>query len=85
MFEEVDFAGKKVLITAGADGLGLEMARVFHRAGARVFVCDVNESRLAALPAELPGARCAPMYRTRTAWRRCSRPWRASWAGWMCW
>lgn len=55
MFEEVDFAGKKVLITAGADGLGLEMARVFHRAGARVFVCDVNESRLAALPAELPG------------------------------
>ena len=35
MFEEVDFAGKKVLITAGADGLGLEMARVFHRAGAR--------------------------------------------------
>ena len=57
MFEEVDFAGKKVLITAGADGLGLEMARVFHRAGARVFVCDVNESRLAALPAELPGVR----------------------------
>lgn len=46
MFEEVDFAGKKVLITAGADGLGLEMAQVFHRAGATVLVCDVNRERL---------------------------------------
>jgi len=59
MFEEVDFTGKKVLITAGADGLGLEMAKVFHRAGAAVFVCDVNEARLAALPAELPGVKVA--------------------------
>ena len=55
MFEEVDFAGKRVLITAGADGLGLEMAQVFHRAGASVLVCDVNRDRLAALPGELPG------------------------------
>jgi NAD(P)-dependent dehydrogenase (short-subunit alcohol dehydrogenase family) len=59
MFEEVDFAGKKVLITAGADGLGLEMAKVFHHAGATVFVCDVNEARLAALPVELPGVHTA--------------------------
>ncbi|KAG1242298.1 hypothetical protein G6F65_023091 [Rhizopus arrhizus] len=59
MFEEVDFAGKRVLITAGADGLGLEMAKVFHHAGATVFVCDVNEARLAALPAELPGVHTA--------------------------
>ena len=87
MFEEVDFAGKKVLITAGADGLGLEMARVFHRAGARVFVCDVNESWLAARcpPSCLACISCAPMCRTRTAWRRCSSAVRASWAGWMCW
>lgn len=59
MFEEVDFNGKKVLITAGADGLGLEMAKVFHHAGATVFVCDVNEARLAALPTELPGVHVA--------------------------
>jgi NAD(P)-dependent dehydrogenase (short-subunit alcohol dehydrogenase family) len=59
MFEEVDFAGKKVLITAGADGLGLEMAKVFRHAGASVFVCDVNQERLAALPAELPGVHAA--------------------------
>lgn len=59
MFDEVTFAGKRVLITAGADGLGLEMARVFRGAGAEVFVCDVNEARLAALPAELPGVHTA--------------------------
>ncbi len=54
MFKEVDYNGKKVLITAGADGLGLEMARVFHDAGAQVLVCDVNESRLKDLNRELP-------------------------------
>lgn len=55
MFDDVSFAGRKVLITAGADGLGLEMARVFHKAGASIMVCDVNEERLAAVPHELPG------------------------------
>jgi NAD(P)-dependent dehydrogenase (short-subunit alcohol dehydrogenase family) len=54
MFKEVDYNGKRVLITAGADGLGLEMARVFHDAGAQVLVCDVNESRLRDLNRELP-------------------------------
>ena len=54
MFKEVDYKGKKVLITAGADGLGLEMVRVFHDAGAQILVCDVNESRLRDLNRELP-------------------------------
>ncbi|WP_144636537.1 SDR family oxidoreductase [Bordetella genomosp. 13] len=54
MFEDVKFAGRRVLITAGADGLGLEMARVFHAAGASVFVCDVNEARLADLKQAFP-------------------------------
>lgn len=54
MFKEVNYSGKKVLITAGADGLGLEMARVFHDAGAQILVCDVNESRLKDLNHELP-------------------------------
>lgn len=54
MFEEVDFKGRKVLITAGADGLGLEMAKVFLHAGADVFVCDVNTARLQALKQEMP-------------------------------
>ncbi|PJI52676.1 3-oxoacyl-[acyl-carrier-protein] reductase, partial [Methylobacterium radiotolerans] len=74
MFEEVDFNGKKVLITAGADGLGLEMAKVFHHAGATVFVCDVNEARLAALPTELPACTWRmPMCLTRPASSSSSR------------
>lgn len=54
MFKEVSFKGKRVLITAGADGLGLEMAHVFHAAGASVFVCDVNAARLQDLAREYP-------------------------------
>ncbi|HAL39066.1 MAG TPA: 3-oxoacyl-[acyl-carrier-protein] reductase, partial [Polaromonas sp.] len=41
MSENMSIKGKRVLITAGAGGLGLEMARVFSAAGARVLVCDV--------------------------------------------
>src|SRR5690606_5926121 len=59
MFEEVNYAGKKVLITAGADGLGLEMAKVFHHAGATVFICDVNDTRLAEAASQLPGLHAA--------------------------
>ena len=55
MFDEMSFEGRKVLITAGADGLGLEMARTFHKVGATVMVCDMNSARLDALPQELPG------------------------------
>lgn len=54
MFEEVSMVGKKILITAGASGLGLEMARVFVGAGSDVFVCDINADMLAAAKKELP-------------------------------
>jgi NAD(P)-dependent dehydrogenase (short-subunit alcohol dehydrogenase family) len=57
MFEEVDYRGRKVLITAGADGLGLEMTRLFHRAGAAVMICDINEAGLADAGRDLPGLR----------------------------
>src|SRR5690606_22496992 len=46
MFEDYAMTGRKVLITAGASGLGLEMAKVFSAAGASVLVCDVNEASL---------------------------------------
>ena len=37
------------MITAGADGIGLEIARAFAREGARVHVCDVSEKALEQL------------------------------------
>jgi NAD(P)-dependent dehydrogenase (short-subunit alcohol dehydrogenase family) len=55
MFEEVDYRGRKVLITAGADGLGWEMTKLFHQAGAQVLICDINADRLAEAARELPG------------------------------
>jgi len=35
--------GKKALITAGADGIGYAIAQRFEKAGAKVFVCDIND------------------------------------------
>ncbi len=45
---------KRVLITAGADGIGLVMARAFAEAGYRVWVTDIDKHAIAALP---PGIR----------------------------
>ncbi len=45
---------QRVLVTAGASGIGREIARAFAVTGAKVFVCDVDEAALAALPRELP-------------------------------
>ena len=42
-------AGKRVFVTAGAGGIGRAIADRFLRAGARVHVCDVDASALAAL------------------------------------
>lgn len=52
---------KRVLITAGAGGIGLAVAQAFHAAGARVFVCDIDAAALARAAGQLPGlltARC---------------------------
>ncbi len=39
-----------VLITAGASGIGLAMARAFAEQGAKIWVTDVNKAALADLP-----------------------------------
>jgi len=39
-------AHSRVLITAGASGIGLAIARAFHGAGARVYVCDIDTAAL---------------------------------------
>jgi NAD(P)-dependent dehydrogenase (short-subunit alcohol dehydrogenase family) len=46
---------QRVLITAGAAGIGREFARAFAAIGAKVFVCDIDDKSLAALAKEIPG------------------------------
>lgn len=55
MFEQISMKGRRILITAGASGLGLEMARVFSEAGCRVMVCDVSQDALAKAGQAIPG------------------------------
>jgi len=45
--------GLRVLVTAGAAGIGLAIARTFRDHGARVFVCDVDDKALAALDKDI--------------------------------
>lgn len=49
---------RRVLITAGANGIGLVMARTFADRGDRVWVTDVDAAMLAALPPGLRGTAC---------------------------
>jgi len=46
---------QRVLITAGASGIGKEVARAFASDGATVCVCDIDEQALAAAAREIPG------------------------------
>lgn len=46
---------RRVLITAGASGIGREMARAFTAGGALVFVVDIDAQALSDLSRELPG------------------------------
>jgi NAD(P)-dependent dehydrogenase (short-subunit alcohol dehydrogenase family) len=50
---------QRVLITAGANGIGREIARAFAGAGAKVYVCDIDEAGLAAIRKELPSITAA--------------------------
>ena len=51
-----DFAGRTAIVSGAARGIGLEVARLFRRAGARVAVLDLSEEALAeAWASEDPG------------------------------
>lgn len=52
---EVSTNGLRVLITAGAGGIGRAMTDVFHQAGARVHICDVSQSALNDVVKAFPG------------------------------
>jgi NAD(P)-dependent dehydrogenase (short-subunit alcohol dehydrogenase family) len=51
---EYSATGLRVLVTAGAAGIGQAIARTFVEHGAKVHVCDVDEKALKQLRAELP-------------------------------
>jgi NAD(P)-dependent dehydrogenase (short-subunit alcohol dehydrogenase family) len=44
-------AGLRVLVSGGADGIGLSIAKAFVETGARVHVCDISEAAIEALGA----------------------------------
>ena len=46
---------QRVLITAAASGIGLEIARAFAAAGAKVFITDINTQALDAARKQIPG------------------------------
>ena len=52
----LDYTGKTCVVTGGADGIGLEMVKLFAQQGAQVFILDLNgkaaEERARALRAK---------------------------------
>lgn len=56
---DLGIKGLRVVVTAGADGIGREVARTFLREGALVHVCDVDRSAVAALATSDPKLKAA--------------------------
>lgn len=52
---DIGLKGKRVVVTAGAQGIGLAITEAFVAAGAQVHICDVNDDFLAAAKSKLPG------------------------------
>ena len=50
---------QRVLITAGAGGIGREIARAFTAQGGKVYVCDIDEAALTAIRKDIPGITAA--------------------------
>ena len=51
---DVGMKGKRVVVTAGAQGIGFAITETFVAAGAQVHICDVNEAFLADAKTCLP-------------------------------
>ena len=57
--------GKRVLVTAGASGIGRAIAEVLLDAGAKVHICDIDEAALAGFRQARP-MKPVPMIATRS-------------------
>src|ERR1044071_7629826 len=67
---DLEIQGLRVMVSAGANGIGLEIARAFVREGARVHVCDVDQAALAKLAKsdrKLTATRCDVSNRDQVA------------------
>eukprot|EP01036_Dinobryon_divergens_P054802 gene54802-73226_t len=51
----IELSNQRVLVTAGAQGIGLAIAQAFVTAGSQVHICDVNAEFLATAKQILPG------------------------------
>ncbi len=51
---DIGLGGKRVVVTAGAQGIGLAITAAFVEAGAEVHICDVNDIFLASAKQQFP-------------------------------
>lgn len=49
------WSSQRAIVTAGAQGIGFEIASAIHATGARIWICDIAEGALAEAAAALPG------------------------------
>src|SRR3982751_3687970 len=56
--------GLRVLVTAGASGIGYVIAQTFRDAGARVHICDVDVQALSRVKRDLPSQSLADVANT---------------------
>ncbi|GAC1327368.1 MAG: SDR family oxidoreductase [Beijerinckiaceae bacterium] len=67
---DLGIEGLRVLVTAGANGIGLAIARAFLREGAKIHICDIDDSALATVGRSDPAltrSRCDVADRTSVA------------------
>ena len=53
---QLSLNGRNAIVTAAGSGIGRRTAELFHEAGARLFVCDIDEAALDATVQALPGS-----------------------------
>jgi 3-oxoacyl-[acyl-carrier protein] reductase len=68
-----EFMGKRILITGGAGGIGVETARTFMAVGAHVVMVDADVDRLVAAQTTLGGIRLAVVQSLLDTPEECAR------------